>query len=421
MRVRRLLPAVPALLLAAWCVAAAGEALGAWRPGLLPLGPWEAGAAAALAVVSAVGSLHLAHAARAARRQAREARRRSQDAAAAERRSDFLQEQNRRLRRQVELLAAMREVTRVVTNDVDFERILGQVLRIVQGLLETRMIRIYLADLSTGALAAQAEREDDATRFAGAIEPDPEGMQRARGAFESQTLVRYAEDEQLRLLLPLRADRECLGVLELAIDLEGEPEARAAAAEQLEEQARDLAEHIAVAIKTSHLHDKAIVDGLTKLYTKRHFLEQLDAAINMARRHRQTFSLVLVDIDHFKQVNDTYGHLTGDHVLVGVADALRKALRKSDAAFRYGGEELAMLLPETDAAGAARLAERVRSRLEKMKFKAEDGRRLKVTASFGVAEFRADMQAANALIEAADAALYRAKEGGRNRVVAAET
>ncbi len=412
MNPRRILLLSPALLLLLAGILALGEALGAWHTGLVPPPRWAIALGAAAAAGSLVAMLHLM---RTADLHARRAQRSNDD----DGRYEFLQRRNEDLRRQIELLTAMREVTRVVTNDVDFERILEQVLLLVEGLLETRTITIYLADLATGELESQAQRQGGNTLFAKAINAGDLDTAHAQDVFQTQTVSRYAESDELHLLLPLRADRECLGVLELSTALEGSPEAKTAVADQLERQARDIAEHIAVAIKTSHLHDKAIVDGLTKLYTKRHFLEQLAACLNMARRHGQLFSLVLVDIDHFKKVNDTYGHLTGDHVLVGVADTMRKALRKSDAAFRYGGEELAMLLPETGAEGAAKLAERVRQRIEKKRFKSEDGRKVSVTASFGVATHHDDMRMPEDVIEIVDQALYRAKEGGRNQVVVA--
>ena len=408
--VRRVALLGPPLVLGAAGVCAFGEASGKWEVGVLPLGPTSALVLVGLAVLSALGTLT------ASRARAAQAGRRG-ELRAAETRGDFLQAQNQELRNQIELLAAMREVTRVVTNDVDFERILEQVLRIVEGLLETRVITIYLADLSSAGLQPQAQRSAGATHFAGKIESDVLDTAQAHEVFHTQAVTRCAEDEELHLLLPLRADRECLGVLELSTALEGSREAKTAVADRLERQARDLSEHIAVAIKTSHLHDKAIIDGLTKLYTKRHFMEQLEASLNLARRFGKPFSLVLVDIDHFKKVNDTYGHLTGDHVLVGVAETMRRALRQYDAAFRYGGEELAMLLPETDVDGAAKLAERVRSRIANRTFKAEDGRKLTVTASFGVAMRQPDMSTPEQIIEAADGALYAAKERGRNRVV----
>lgn len=402
----------PPLALATLGVAALGELKGRWSLGLLPL---EDVWLVTLSVLAIYTSATMLWCVIQLGRQAVL----SHTATVAEKRADYLQTTNAELRTQIELLAAMREVTRVVTNDVDFERILEDVLRIVEGLLETEAITIYLIEGSSDEIVPQAQRRDDATYFGTKIRSDELDLEHASEAYRTQSVLRLAEDDVLHLFFALRADRECLGVLELMRRLEGSPERRTAMVEHLEHQARDMAEHIAVAIKTSHLHDKTIIDGLTQLYSKRYFMEQMEANTNLAGRHQKPFSLIMVDVDHFKRVNDTYGHLTGDTVLVGVARMLKKMLRRYDSAYRYGGEELSIILPETNCEGAAKLAERTRQRVEKLTFTSEDGRKLKVTASFGVASYGPGRDAAGSLIGAADAVLYRAKETGRNRVCVA--
>jgi diguanylate cyclase (GGDEF)-like protein len=117
-------------------------------------------------------------------------------------------------------------------------------------------------------------------------------------------------------------------------------------------------------------------------------------------------------------VNDKHGHLTGDLILAGVARALKRGLRKYDSAYRYGGEELALLLPETILDGGLRIAERLRKQIQGRQFTSESGEKLSVTISLGVAEFESKMSAIDDLISRADQALYHAKRTGRNRVVA---
>jgi diguanylate cyclase (GGDEF)-like protein len=129
----------------------------------------------------------------------------------------------------------------------------------------------------------------------------------------------------------------------------------------------------------------------------------------------------MVDIDKFKSVNDTYGHQMGDHVLAAVAGVIRDLSRDVDAPARYGGEEMAVILPGTDAEGAIQLAERMREAIEALRVpKIGEGGVLQVTASFGAGSVPESASDKDGLIAAADAALYRAKEGGRNRVEAAE-
>jgi diguanylate cyclase (GGDEF)-like protein len=162
----------------------------------------------------------------------------------------------------------------------------------------------------------------------------------------------------------------------------------------------------------------ALQDALTGLANRRAFDESLERAIAREDRQHGRFALLLMDIDHFKKLNDTYGHPAGDAALRNTASSLAQQLRKGDHAARYGGEEFAVILPGTDAAGALHLAERVRQGVEASRL-VFDGARLQVTVSLGVAVWPADGREADLLVAAADRALYAAKQGGRNRVVAA--
>ena len=158
----------------------------------------------------------------------------------------------------------------------------------------------------------------------------------------------------------------------------------------------------------------SITDGLTGLYNRRYLIEQLANEVSRSRRGLHGFAVLMVDVDNFKDYNDTNGHLAGDEVLVRVAAILREATREVDWAARYGGEEFLVLLPETGMDGAVEVAERVRSRLARETF--AGGR---ITVSFGVATFPEFGESPEAVIMSADAALYQAKHEGRNRVVRA--
>ncbi|TYT76330.1 GGDEF domain-containing protein [Desulfobotulus mexicanus] len=156
-------------------------------------------------------------------------------------------------------------------------------------------------------------------------------------------------------------------------------------------------------------------DALTGCYNRREFDRQLERHLAAVKRHGKDFALVFFDLDHFKAVNDTYGHLAGDAVLRNVAMEVRRKIRTGDLLCRYGGEEFALLLPETDGEKAADLAERLRIAIEGLQVDAGDGLKLQVTASFGVAEADAAMGSDN-LVAEADTILYRAKNQGRNCV-----
>src|SRR5438874_2098896 len=162
----------------------------------------------------------------------------------------------------------------------------------------------------------------------------------------------------------------------------------------------------------------ATTDGLTALLNRRTFNAQLHARLREAERYQRPLSLLLLDIDHFKQVNDGYGHPAGDAVLRSVASLLTRQARETDIVARYGGEEMALILPETDARGALAIAERIRKAVGGAHHPTDQGT-LKVTVSAGLSTWSGGADGAEELLVAADKALYRAKQAGRNRVFAA--
>jgi diguanylate cyclase (GGDEF)-like protein len=168
-----------------------------------------------------------------------------------------------------------------------------------------------------------------------------------------------------------------------------------------------------------NLEDLAKHDGLTGLLNNSSFRDALDLEVSRAKRYKHPFSLVFMDLDHFKQYNDANGHLAGDGLLKELARLLEKNSRAVTVLARYGGEEFVALAPETPKAGAMIYAERLRRQVEEQPFKGEESQPLgRVTMSFGVASFPEDATDGAALIERADQALYEAKENGRNRVIA---
>ncbi len=160
----------------------------------------------------------------------------------------------------------------------------------------------------------------------------------------------------------------------------------------------------------------SVLDGLTGLYNRRQFEIGLEQEFNRTKRHPADFSLAIMDIDFFKKVNDTYGHQYGDYVLKTVSDLLKQSFRKTDLLYRYGGEELVVIMPETNIDGATIPVQRLRSMVENYDFE-YNGVKARVTISIGLTMNYQEFSSTAELLKSADDALYKAKEGGRNRVV----
>jgi len=215
------------------------------------------------------------------------------------------------------------------------------------------------------------------------------------------------------LVLPLLVHERALGTIVLG------SKRKASFGDAVRPTLEVLASHIAVSLANARmlkrLEEMATTDGLTGLFNKRALTEVAGQKLRSALRFKKPLSVLITDIDHFKKVNDTYGHDVGDVVIRGFAAVLKRAKRDTDVVGRFGGEEFVIVCEETDARGAELLAERIRSELEQTVFPSELGP-LRVTCSLGVATCPAAGQTWESLFKATDEALYASKRGGRNRV-----
>ena len=245
--------------------------------------------------------------------------------------------------------------------------------------------------------------------------PEPQG---AYGPFSATVGGVHALAIPMRARLGTRSHAQHVGVVSIARS--GSPFTRTEI-----ELLEYLSGQAIVSIENADLHEtvqqQAVTDELTGLSNVRSLHVALDREIERARRFDTQVSLIMLDIDDFKRVNDERGHQQGDEVLTAVAAVLRSLSRDIDVPARYGGEELAVVLPQTDAHGAAQVAERIREAIEERRIPSlSGGSPLTVTASFGVAEIPGSAADKATLIAAADAALYRAKRAGKNRVERAD-
>jgi diguanylate cyclase (GGDEF)-like protein len=217
--------------------------------------------------------------------------------------------------------------------------------------------------------------------------------------------------------MPLQGEGQILGLLHLALDLDPET---GSTAPGVGRRLHALSDRIGPALANLRLRDSlrmlALRDAMTGLYNRRYMEDALKRELHRADRSGRPASLIMIDIDHFKRFNDTFGHDAGDFVLTAIARVVLKNIRPSDLACRYGGEELAVLLPEANLENAAARAEKLRLAIRELSLSHRDQLLPAPTASFGVSEYPAHGASADDFVKAADRALYRAKSLGRDQV-----
>lgn len=317
------------------------------------------------------------------------------------------------LRSQVEILTAMREVSRLTAEETELDRLARTVFQILADLVGVEEITLYLRDRESGRYTPRLHRVGETVISADAITARTHGEIVARGRTIAPVFLREAEGQMLFFTVPLIAEGEALGALRLGFTHD-DPNETIQEFEQKEYVVKDLAKHIALAVKAPILRARALTDGLTGLFIKRHLEERLNHYVDEAERYGTPLSLIMLDIDHFKKVNDTHGHPAGDAVLRKVGAILKESIRGTDSAYRYGGEEMAVLLPGSDLEKAQKAAERIRKRIEKEVFRIPSGT-LAITASLGAATHGSGFDTPESIMQSADTALYQAKHGGRNR------
>ncbi|MBF0543712.1 MAG: diguanylate cyclase [Candidatus Riflebacteria bacterium] len=214
--------------------------------------------------------------------------------------------------------------------------------------------------------------------------------------------------------IPLQKEGELYGVVKIGPKINGE-----AFTENDLEFFSTLASQAVIAFENARLYSLAITDSITKLYIHRYFQIRLEEEVRRSRRYNSTLTLLMIDIDHFKEINDTYGHQQGDMILREISHILRRNIRSTDIAARYGGEEFVIILPETTQADARIVAERIRKDVAKHEFPslAQGQLPVHVTISIGVAGFPINATSKDELIQKADSSMYQAKGAGRNKVV----
>ena len=225
-----------------------------------------------------------------------------------------------------------------------------------------------------------------------------------------RALILDDSDTKTLMLLPLLAKRQFLGLIVLGNHRDGSPFDNYDVS-----LLQNFAVQIAISLHNAKLYELAITDGLTKLYIRRHFLRKLNYEIERSKKFKTDLNLMMIDIDHFKKINDEHGHPAGDSILCLLADLLKSEIDSGSTIARYGGEEFIIILPQISLNDAKEVAERLRSAVENYKFAVKDTF-MPLTVSIGVAGQNYEFCSEEKFIEQADTALYKSKQLGRNRV-----
>jgi diguanylate cyclase (GGDEF)-like protein len=320
----------------------------------------------------------------------------------AEERIDDVAELNARLERSVGELRAIAEITEIIHSTLDFETVGPVVLETLQKVIDIPSACIFVIDKSKGQTLFSASRglRADITRTYGQIDYVNGDLGVSDEHFACLELLDHNQ-----MIVVFCADGA-------AIDALGTDDRIVLQAVSAE---------LVVAVENSRLYKLtkrlAITDELTDLYNYRYLQQRLDDEIGRANRYGKQLSFLMIDIDDFKSVNDTFGHLVGDAVLADLGRILKSVVREVDIVARYGGEEFSVLLPETDASGAFIVAEKIREAVSLNRFPDAEGERsIHVTVSIGVANVPLHAEDKESLLRQADDALYQSKATGKDRV-----
>jgi diguanylate cyclase (GGDEF)-like protein len=344
-----------------------------------------------------------------------------------------IQEENRRLKRELRQrtreLSFFINVGKALTSTLEFRKVLKIIMEKAQRLIRCESWAILLLSDTQQELSFELvkgpwlkEVRDIRIKVGEGLEGQVaqsgvpliiSNLEREQ-PLKRQPLLRRLKAKSV-LCVPIVSKKKTLGVLEMVNKLNGAPFGKTDVDLLLK-----LVDHAAIALERSFLYqqmsDLAIMDDLTRLYNFRHLDRVLENEIRRGQRYGSTVSLVFLDMDHFKHVNDRHGHLNGSKVLVEMAQLLLRNLREVDIVARYGGDEFVVVLPQTSVPIARKIVERIQESLRKNEFLKEDGLRLKLSASFGIAGFPEHAKNKTDLIRLADQAMYRAKETGRDRL-----
>jgi diguanylate cyclase (GGDEF)-like protein len=337
------------------------------------------------------------------------------------------------LKRQVERLSLFHEVGKTLASTLDLQKILQTIMEKISDFLQPDTWSLLMLDENTQelyfeiAIGAGANKLKDVRLkmgegIAGWVAKNGEPLLVDDVKKDPRFTQKYDEltqtDTRSVVCVPIKGREKVLGVIELINCLNKESFRK----EDIP-ILKNLADYAAIALENARyvqrIHELTITDDCTALYNARHLHFVLDAEIYRSNRYNYEFSVIFIDLDHFKQVNDTYGHLVGSKLLWMIGDLIKGHLRLIDYAFRYGGDEFVVLLPQTSKENALMVVRRVKDLLNSTVFFTEEALNIKVTASFGLASFPSDARTRKEILRMADEAMYLVKNTTRNNIALA--
>jgi len=308
---------------------------------------------------------------------------------------------------------------------LDASEIVARALEYLPALVEARSWAVFIKTEQNNRLELVRAINANELPVGPFVEIEQAPLPIARAVNEQRTIIAGtpgeegqsgAPEELAALCVPLIASGRLVGAVQATRESGGGDAFTQEEARVVEQVCASLATALANAIDYHDATRQTLIDDLTRLYNVRYLYQTLEGEIRRARRYGSAVSVVFMDLDGFKLVNDAYGHRAGSATLTEVAQVITRSVRDSDFVARYGGDEFVLMLPETPAKRALQMAERVRERIAGHRFKGGVGADIYLTASFGVASFPEHATQAEKLIELADAAMYEAKQRDKNNV-----
>jgi diguanylate cyclase (GGDEF)-like protein len=337
------------------------------------------------------------------------------------------------LKRQVERLSLFHEVGKALASTLDLQKILQTIMEKISDLLQPDNWSLLMLDEATQelyfeiAIGSGADKLKDVRLKLGegiagwvAQQGAPVLIEDVRNdpRFTPKIDELTQTDTQSVVCVPVKGREKILGVIEL-VNFVGKGSFRKDDIPIL----KNLADYAAIALENARyvqrIHELTITDDCTSLYNARHLNFVLDAEIYRSTRYGYEFSVIFIDLDYFKQVNDTYGHLVGSRLLGMIGDVIKSHLRMIDYAFRYGGDEFVVLLPQTSKWNTLAVVKRIKDLMNSKVYFAEEGLNVRITASFGIASFPIDGRTRKEILRRADEAMYLVKNTTRNNIALA--